>query len=37
LDRHEEAVRHLQRYLELAPGAPDADKVAEQIRAAQSD
>jgi len=37
LDRNEEAVHHLQRYLELAPGAPDADKVAEQIRAAQTD
>jgi tetratricopeptide (TPR) repeat protein len=36
LNRNEEAVQHLQRYLELAPDAPDADKVAERIKAAQT-
>ena len=35
LDRLDEAVVHLRRYLELAPDAPDADRVAEQIRAAK--
>jgi tetratricopeptide (TPR) repeat protein len=35
LDRLDEAVVHLRRYLELAPDAPDADRVAEQIRAAE--
>lgn len=37
LDREAEAVRHLKRYLELAPDAPDADAVAAKIREAESD
>jgi predicted Zn-dependent protease len=35
LDRPDEAVVHLRRYLELSPDAPDAERVAEQIRNAE--
>ena len=35
LGREEDALAHLRRYLELAPTAPDAEAVAEQIRGSE--